>query len=131
MQIAESQRTRLARLAGLAGLTLAAALAQNQGAQKAPPRNAAAAFQAGLKAVQLGKADDALRDYEKAVALDPSYGEAWQALARLQVERKDLGAARESYEAAISAQPSHTDYYFELAGLEQGARNWKSLTDIA
>ena len=42
-----------------------------------------------------------------------------------------LDAARKSYEAAIRAQPAHADYYFELAGMEQGARNWGGLIDIA
>jgi Tfp pilus assembly protein PilF len=82
------------RAAGLAWVTLAVLLAQNEGSQKAPPRNAVEAFQAGLKAAQLGKSDDARRDYEKAARLDPDYGEAWQALAKLQVEQRDLGVCR-------------------------------------
>ena len=131
MSITERRRSSWMRAAGLGWLMAAVVLAQNGGLQKAPARNAVEAFQAGLKAAQSGRPADARRDYEKAVTLDPDYGEAWQAMAKLQVEQKDLDAARKSYEAAIRAQPSHTDYYFELAGLEQGAQNWNGLIDIA
>ena len=131
MSITERRRSSWMRAAGLGWLMAAVVLAQNGGLQKAPARNAVEAFQAGLKAAQSGRPADARRDYEKAVTLDPDYGEAWQAMAKLQVEQKDLDAARKSYEAAIRAQPSHADYYLELAGLEQSGRNWSGLTDIA
>jgi VWFA-related protein len=131
MSITEGRRSSWMRAAGLGWLMAVVVLAQNGGLQKAPARNAVEAFQAGLKAAQSGRPADARRDYEKAVTLDPDYGEAWQAMAKLQVEQKDLDAARKSYEAAIRAQPSHTDYCFELAGLEQGAQNWNGLIDMA
>jgi VWFA-related protein len=115
------------RVAVLACFILVSLQAQTS----APPRNARDAFEAGVKAAEGKRTFEARRNFQRAVSLYPRYAAAWQALGRLQAGLNELDAARDSYEAAIRAEPSHADLYFELAGLEQNAKNWKALINVS
>jgi VWFA-related protein len=106
---------------------MAALLAQSS----APPKNARDAFEAGVKAAEGKRFADSQRYFKRAVALDPKYAAAWQALGKLLVEQNDLPAARKAYEGAIRAEPARADFYLELAALEQNAQNWTALADVS
>jgi len=62
-------------------LTLACLLVQAQ----TPPKAARDAFEKAAKAARNKKRDQAVSNYQKAVALDPDYAEAWCELGKLQL----------------------------------------------
>jgi len=95
-----------------------------------PPKAARDAFDKAAKAAQDKKIDEAMRNYRKAVALDPEYAEAWCELGKLQLAQNQLDQARTSLEAAIRANPDYFEPYRRLAILENAAKHWKELVTI-
>jgi VWFA-related protein len=95
-----------------------------------PPKAARDAFEKAAKAAQNKKTDEALRNYQKAVALDPDYAEAWCELGKLQVVQNQLDAARSSLAAAIKANADYVEPYKSLVVLENKAKNWKELVNV-
>src|SRR5271157_363066 len=98
-------------------------------AQK-PPKAARDAFEKAAKAAQDKKTDEAIRNYQKAVALYPEYAEAWCELGKLQLAQNQLDEARSSLGAAIKANPDYVEPYKALVVLENKAKNWKELVNI-
>jgi VWFA-related protein len=115
-------------------LILAGLLAQAGGvpgaAAQQPPKAARDAFGKAAKAAQDKKTDEAMRNYQKAVALYPDYAEAWCELGKLQLAQNQLDEARSSLGAAIKASPDYIEPYKALAVLENKAKNWKELVNI-
>ena len=58
-----------------------------------------------------------------AVEIEPSYAQAWNNLAYLQVLKKDFGAAAQAYTRATTADPEFAEAHFNLGNihLQQGA----------
>ena len=83
-------------------LTLACLLVQAQ----TPPKAARDAFEKAVKAAQNKKTDEALRNYQKAVALYPDYAEAWCELGKLQLAQNQLDEAQSSLGAP--SKPTRT-----------------------
>ncbi len=110
-------------------ISLGLALALCATAQ-APSKEARRAFDKAIAEVKAQRPDDAIRDFEQAVALFPAYSEAWCQLGKLQFTEHQPDAARKSFEAAIHADPKYTAAYRMLAVLEQSARRWKPLIDV-
>jgi len=106
-------------------LTLACWLVQAQ----TPPKAARDAFEKAAKAAQNKKTDQAISNYQKAVALEPDYAEAWCELGKLQTAQNQLDEARSSLEAAIKANPDYVETYKALVVLENKAKNWKELVN--
>jgi tetratricopeptide (TPR) repeat protein/HEAT repeat protein len=74
-----------------------------------------------------GRADDAIKSYEKAIALKPTDATAILSLAHLLQDRGDVDAARTRYEAALPLQTIATDReqtLRTLMGLSLDAKDW-------
>ncbi len=82
---------------------------------------------AGLYKLE-GRADDALKAYERAILLRPTMPVAHLALARLLQDRGELQGARTSYEAALKAQTAPSDREATLRVLMQLALDAKDWT---
>jgi tetratricopeptide (TPR) repeat protein len=95
----------------------------------AAPKDARKAFEKGEEALKKQKADDARRDFEKAVAVYPRYAAAWCELGKLQMA-SDAESAHKSFQSAVDADPKFVTPYVELAILEVKAEKWQSVADL-
>jgi len=116
-----------ARVCGVCGLVLAAFCAAQA---PAPPKEARRAFAKAEAALKARRTDEAIRDFEQAVALFPAYAEAWCDLGMLRMERQKGDGAREALEAAVRADPRLVRGYLLLAALEQAARRWERVVEL-
>ena len=96
----------------------------------AAPKNAQKAFDKGVEAVKNKKNEEATKNFEEAVKLYPQYAEAWYELGRVQASLNQAAASRQSFDAALKADPSYTPPYMKIAQLEQQARNWTAVAEI-
>jgi VWFA-related protein len=115
------------------GLALAAlAVSANTQADRetpAPPKEARRAFEKAAAALKAKQIDEAMRDYEEAVAIFPAYAEAWLQLGKLRLDHGESDAARSALEAAIHADPKYAEAYMTLAILEHASRSWNQLIE--
>ncbi len=121
-----------ARVWGFCGGLVLAAFCAAQA--PVPPKEARRAFEKAEAALKARRTDEAIRDFEQAVALSPAYAEAWCDLGMLRMEQQQADGAREALEAAVRADPKLVRGYLLLAALEQAARRWErvvELTDVA
>ncbi len=95
----------------------------------AAPKDARKAFEKGEEALKKRKADDARKDFEKAVAVYPHYAAAWCELGKLQMA-SDAEGAHKSFQSAVDADPKFVTPYVELAILEVKAEKWQSVADL-
>jgi tetratricopeptide (TPR) repeat protein len=89
------------------------------------PKDAKKAYERGLQSLLKNKRDDAAKDFEKAVALYPSYASAWVNLGKLRVEQQALGPARTALRKAMDADPKLVAPYIELGLLAAKDANWE------
>jgi len=73
---------------------------------------AVSAFNRGVSAYGVADLEAAQAAFEEAVALDPSYADAWGWLGRIHFERGEYGAAAEAYARALELQPNSETYRF-------------------
>ena len=88
------------------------------------PKDARKAYERGLQSLLKNKPDDAVKDFERAVAAYPKYAEAWQNLGKLHAQRKSMAAARASFLKAIDADPKLVPPYVELGMMAAADANW-------
>ena len=69
----------------------------------------------GIALALQGRLDDALAQFEKAIALEPKFGAAWSNMGNLYKLQGRLAQAREAYGKAIALQPDLADAHFGLA----------------
>jgi tetratricopeptide (TPR) repeat protein len=62
---------------------------------------------------QSGREDEAIRDYERAIATDETYPKAYYLRGKLSLEMEDEAAARADFEAFLSLQEGFYNYYEE------------------
>jgi tetratricopeptide (TPR) repeat protein len=93
---------------------LAARDALEQARRLAPHRPDVRKF-AGDVALKLGDVDDAVAEYQAALAIDAGFALVRLSLGRLYVERDDLASAEVELLAAIEAVPSYADAIVELS----------------
>ena len=91
------------------------------------PADARRAFDEAERAAKQQKTAEAIVGYERAVALDPRFAEAWCRLGEIQFNSHDLVAARKSLAAAIQADPDYPAPYVTLASLQMETRDWNGL----
>jgi Tfp pilus assembly protein PilF len=88
------------------------------------PKDAKKAYEHGLQAILKNKPDDAIKDFEKAVAAYPKFAEAWLNLGKLREQQKSLEPARTAFLKAIEADAKLVPPYLEL-GLQYATEvNW-------
>jgi tetratricopeptide (TPR) repeat protein len=112
----------LHRLAPVEGFTISANAAQ------APPE-ARKVYEKGLEEKKNGNLDAAEENFRKAVDAYPQYALAWLALGRVHMEKKDLAAARESFQQSIAADAKLMGPYQELAQLAARNQQWQEVAD--
>ena len=88
------------------------------------PGKAHREFDKGAEALRKDRLDDAARHFEKAVAIYPSYADAWNRLGHVQVEKNDPAAARASFARAIAIDPKLVPPHVELAALNVNEGRW-------
>jgi tetratricopeptide (TPR) repeat protein len=96
----------------------------------AAPKDARKAFEKGMNQANRQKLDDAMKNYQKAVAVYPQYAAAWFELGKLQVAKGQADAAHQSFDTAVEADPKYLNPYLELSRLALGAKNWRELADV-
>ena len=94
------------------------------------PKDANKAYEHGLQALLKNKPDDAVKGFEKAVALYPNYAEAWLNLGKLRVQRKLVEPARTAFQMAIDADPKLVPSYLELGMLYAAEANWQRSGEV-
>lgn len=81
---------------------------------KANPSDARAHYYLGNLYYFLEQKENGIKEWEKAVAIDPSLGIAWRNLGFAYNRAKDIKKAVAAYEKAVEVNPSDPRYYFEL-----------------
>jgi tetratricopeptide (TPR) repeat protein len=71
------------------------------------PTTAEAAFEKAVKAASDGRWDEAVQDYQQAIALKPTMSEAHNNLGHLYTRQHQLGAAIEEFRAALAVKPDY------------------------
>ncbi len=89
------------------------------------PKEAKKAYERGLQLQLKNKPDDALKDFEKAVAIYPAYAEAWMNVGKLRLEKHDLEPARAALQKAIEADSKLVAPYVELGLLAAREAKWQ------
>jgi Tfp pilus assembly protein PilF len=78
------------------------------------PKDAKKAYEHGLQSILKNKPADAIKDFEKAVAVYPKFAEAWLNLGKLRLQLKSIEPARAAFMKAIEADPKLVPAYLEL-----------------
>jgi tetratricopeptide (TPR) repeat protein len=121
---ADVGRIVLHRLGGVAGFTISATTAE-------APDAARKALQKGQEQAKKSHWDDAQKLLEKAVTIYPKMAVAWFELGRVQLQKNDPAAARNSFQQSIGADSKYINPYHGLTQLAQHDRNWQELTTVS
>jgi TolA-binding protein len=112
----------LHRLANVEGLTISVTSAL-------APKDARKAYEKGVAAASKHNAEEAQKNFEKAVELYPKYSEAWFNLGWVHEQRDRVEEARKAYEQAIAAEPKFVRPYERLSWLAVREAKWQELVD--
>ena len=115
-------RITLRRMTQVEGLSISATSAM-------APGNAKKAFEKGRQQAQKEKLDDAEKSLAKAVQIYPNYAAAWYELGQVQFRKKDVAAARHSWEQSLAADAKYVRPYVGLCQLNMQDKRWQELGD--
>jgi tetratricopeptide (TPR) repeat protein len=93
------------------------------------PKGAVKAYEQGMESVRKGDLASAVRNFEKAVALHPTFANAWYELGHLSLARSPE-TARADFEKALAADSKYLPPYSDLALLAYHAKNWQETVKI-
>jgi tetratricopeptide (TPR) repeat protein len=113
----------LHRMAKVDGLTISVVSAL-------APKDARKAYEKGREAEAKNKADDAQKEFEKAVSAYPQYSAAWFELGRIQELGNRIDEARKAYQQAIAAEPKFILPREQLSWLALREAKWQDLVDL-
>src|SRR6266566_4665701 len=88
--------------------------------------------EATVSATAMAVPDKAKKEFEKvknALQRYPKFALAWLELGRLQAQQKEITAARESFQNALSADSKLIDPYAELTNLAIEQKQWKDVVE--
>ena len=108
----------LYRMAGVEGISVSATALN-------APKDARKAYEKGVQLLRKGKAEEAEKDFEKAVEIYPQYANAWLDLGRAQLVKKAPVAAAEAFHKAIEADPKLVQAQGELGMMAARQSNWQ------
>jgi tetratricopeptide (TPR) repeat protein len=89
------------------------------------PAEARKAYERGLQSMLKNRTGDALKDFEKAVAIYPKYADAWMNLGKAHLEGQRIGPAREAFTQAILCDPKLVEPYVDLGLLAARDQDWR------
>jgi tetratricopeptide (TPR) repeat protein len=112
----------LHRLGQVQGFTISATSAR-------APAKAKKEYEKGRELEAIEKWDPALASFQKAVGVCPEYAIAWFEMGRVQVQKGELGAARQSFHQSSVADSKFVGPYHELAQLAVRDRQWQEVVD--
>jgi Tetratricopeptide repeat len=95
----------------------------------AAPGKAQKNFVKGCQEATQGKWSAAEDHFQQATRIYPKYAQAWLFLGRVQVQKGDLDAARNSFHEALNADSKFVDAYSELAQLALRSKQWRELEE--
>jgi tetratricopeptide (TPR) repeat protein len=105
--------------------------------QKAWPRSAALWNKTGLAYHHLFALDEAMKDYQLAIVLDPHYAEAYNNLGAVYHGKREFGMAERMYKRALKYQPrSAVTYcnlgttYFAESKYKQGVKAYRKAMQV-
>src|SRR5258708_3944199 len=108
----------LHRLAGVEGSSISAT-------SFLAPKDARKTYEKGLQSLLKNKPEDAARDFEKAVAVYPKYADAWMTLAKVRLQQKSYGPAREALMKALDADSKLVGPWVDLGLLCAQQQQWE------
>jgi hypothetical protein len=94
------------------------------------PKEAQKAFQKGRDAQKKQKAEEAEKNFRKAVEEYPKYAAAWYELGRVQLATNQPGEAEKSFQQSIAADSKLVSPYIELSFMSVKAREWQKTLEI-
>jgi len=112
----------LHRITQVQGLTISATTAM-------APSKARKAFEKGRDEEKDRKWDAAQKKLEEAVQLYPKFAAAWLELGRVQEQKQDAAAARQSFARAVEADRQFISPHQELALLNFREKRWQEVVD--
>lgn len=117
-------RITLRRMGQVEGLAISATSAM-------APGKAKKAYEKGREQAQKEKLDDAEKSLTKAVEIYPNYAAAWYELGQVQYKKKDVAAARHSWEQSLAADAKYVRPYGGLCQLALQDKRWQELVDAS
>lgn len=93
------------------------------------PGAAKKALDKAREAEKKGQWDQAEQALEKAVHIYPKYASAWNELGRVQMQKNNLVAAKQSFQQSVSADPKFVNPYDSLAVLAFQSKQWPEVVD--
>jgi tetratricopeptide (TPR) repeat protein len=108
----------LHRLAGVEGASISAT-------SFLAPKDARKAYEKGLQSLLKNKPEDAMKDFEKAVAVYPKYADAWMSLGKVLVQQKSYQPAKDALTKALDADSKLVGPYVELGLLSAQQQQWE------
>lgn len=107
----------LTKLGGVEGSTISVTT-------MAVPKNAREAFEKGRKAGTEKKFDEALKELNKAVIIDPRFAAAWSLMGEIHRLQNQFEPAKKEYAQALAADPKFVSPYFGLAAMAVVENQW-------
>jgi tetratricopeptide (TPR) repeat protein len=93
------------------------------------PAKARKEYEKGRELEKKEKWDPALSSFQKAVEVYPEYAIAWFEMGRVQVQKGELGAARQSFHQSSVADSKFVGAHHELAKLALQDKQWQEVVD--
>jgi tetratricopeptide (TPR) repeat protein len=93
------------------------------------PAKARKEYEKGRELEKKEKWDPALTSFQKAVEVYPEYAIAWYEMGRVQVQKGELGAARQSFHQSSVADSKFVGPHHELAKLALQDKQWQEVVD--
>jgi tetratricopeptide (TPR) repeat protein len=81
------------------------------------PKDAVNAFEKGVKLSNEGKADEAIKKFEEAIAIAPSFYQAKNNLGSVLLTKGDYSGAKQQFEAVTKIQQADAAAYFNLGNV--------------
>lgn len=107
----------LHRIAGVEG-TSVSATALNA------PKDARKAWEKGVQLLHKSKPEEAEKELQKAVRIDPQYANAWLDLGRAKAMENQEGPAREAFLKAVAVDDKLVDPYVQLGEMAAHEKTW-------
>ncbi|MFN0171735.1 MAG: tetratricopeptide repeat protein, partial [Bryobacteraceae bacterium] len=114
----------LRRLANVEGTTISAI------AMKAP-KDAKKAIEKAHNLLKKNKADEAMKEYEKAVGIYPQYSTAFYEMGRIHESKNRAEEARKCYLQAIEIDSKYVNPYRQLAGMYVREQKWREAAEFS